>query len=90
MYSNLTDYIPAIDTVNTTRIFGDTPCAFNNYVTKFIYPSSKVKWRPNAIILVPLTSYHYGLLISIMYLLYIDCNIISSCIESYKKSIVFM
>ena len=57
-------YMPAIDTVNTTRILGDTPLVFNNYVTKVIYPSLKVKWRPNAIILVPLTSYHYGLLAS--------------------------
>ena len=57
-------YMPAIDTVNTTRILGDIPLIFNNYVTKVIYPSSKVEWRPNAIILVPLTSYHYGLLAS--------------------------
>jgi len=56
--------MPAIDTVNTTRILGDIPLTFNNYVTKVIYPSSNVKWRPNAIILVPLTSYHYGLLAS--------------------------
>jgi putative cell wall-binding protein len=54
----------SIDTVNTTRILGDFPLTFNNYATRVIYPSSKVKWRPNAIILVPLTSYHYGLLAS--------------------------
>jgi hypothetical protein len=64
MYSNFPWYIPAIDTVNTTRILGDTPLTFNNYVTKVIYPSSTVKWKPNAILLVPLTSYHYGLLAS--------------------------
>ncbi|MCB2292784.1 cell wall-binding repeat-containing protein [Clostridium algoriphilum] len=64
MYSNFSYYTPAIDTVNTTRILGDVPLTFNNYVTKVIYPSSKVKWRPNAIILVPFTSYHYGLLAS--------------------------
>ncbi|MBC8061010.1 MAG: cell wall-binding repeat-containing protein [Clostridiaceae bacterium] len=62
MYSDLPCYIPAIDTVNTTRILGDDPLTFNNYATKVIYPSSKVKWRPNAVILVPLNSYHYGLL----------------------------
>jgi len=64
MHSNFSYYTPAIDTVNTTRILGDVPITFNNYVTKVIYPSPKVKWRPNAIILVPLTSYHYGLLAS--------------------------
>ena len=64
MYSSYPCYMPSIDTVNTTRILGDTPRAFNNYTTKVIYPNSKVKWRPNAIILVPLTSYHYGLLAS--------------------------
>ncbi len=64
MCSTFSYYMPAIDTVNTTRILGDTPLAFNNYVTKVIYPSSRVKWKPNAIILVPLTSYHYGLLAS--------------------------
>lgn len=64
MYSPLPCYSPALDTVNTTRILGDIPRVFNNYVTKVIYPSSNVKWRPNAIILVPLTSYHYGLLAS--------------------------
>lgn len=57
-------YAPSIDTVNTTRLLGDNPLTFNTYVTKMIYPSSKVKWRPNAVILVPLTSYHYGLLAS--------------------------
>jgi len=62
MFSTFPYYSPTIDTVNTTRILGDIPLAFNNYVTKVIYPSPKVKWRPNAIILVPLISYHYGLL----------------------------
>lgn len=56
--------LPVIDTVNTTRILGKDPIAFNHYVTKVIYPSPNVKWRPNAVILVPLTSYHYGLLAS--------------------------
>ena len=64
MYLHSPYYRPAIDTVNTTRILGDTPLAFNNCVTKVIYPSTKVKWRPNAIILVPLVSYHYGLIAS--------------------------
>lgn len=64
MCSTFTNCMPAIDTVNTTRILGNNAFTFNNYVTKVIYPSSKVKWRPNAIILVPLTSYHYGLLAS--------------------------
>lgn len=64
MCSTFSYYTPAIDTVNTTRVLGDVPLTFNTYVTKVIYPSPKVKWRPNAIILVPLTSYHYGLLAS--------------------------
>lgn len=64
MYSTFPCYMPSIDTVNTTRILGDFPLTFNNYVTKVIYPSPKVKWRPNAIILIPLISYHYGLLAS--------------------------
>ena len=64
MYLNSAYYRPVIDTVNTTRILGDIPLTFNNYVTKIVYPNSKVQWKPNAIILVPLTSYHYGLLAS--------------------------
>ncbi|SHJ92517.1 Putative cell wall binding repeat 2 [Clostridium cavendishii DSM 21758] len=68
MYSLFPCYKPTtnivIDTANTTRILGETPFKFNNYVTKLLYPTPKVGWRPNAVILVPLTSYHYGLLAS--------------------------
>lgn len=53
-----------IDTADTTRVIGANPIAFNIYVTKMIYPSPEVEWGPNAIILVPLTSFHYGLLAS--------------------------
>lgn len=53
-----------IDTADTTRLLGVSPIDFNIYVTRMIYPSSKVAWRPNAVILVPLTTYHYGLIAS--------------------------
>ncbi|MEY8001777.1 hypothetical protein AB8U03_16565 [Clostridium sp. Mt-5] len=55
---------PAIDTANTTRVLGYNAIEFNTYVTKIIYPSPEVEWRPNAVILVPLTTYHFGLLAS--------------------------
>lgn len=54
----------ALDTADTTRVLGDNPYEFNTYVTQMIYPSPEVEWRPNAVILVPLTTYHYGLLAS--------------------------
>jgi hypothetical protein len=37
---------------------------FNIYVTRMIYPGRDVEWKPNAVILVPLTTYHFGLLAS--------------------------
>ncbi len=52
------------DTANTTRILGVNPIDFNTNVTKTIYPDQSVEWRPNAVILAPLTTYHYGLLAS--------------------------
>lgn len=64
MYSYLTTYNHAVDTADTTRVLGINPISFNTYVTKMIYPSPEVEWRPNAVILVPLTTYHYGLLAS--------------------------
>ncbi len=53
-----------IDTADTTRVLGSNPFEFNTYATKMIYPSAEVEWRPNAVILVPLTTYHWGLLAS--------------------------
>lgn len=54
----------SIDTSNTTRILGCNPIEFNTYATRVIYPDNTVEWRPNAVILVPLTTYHFGLLAS--------------------------
>lgn len=54
----------SIDTSNTTRILGCNPIDFNIYATEVIYPDSMIDWRPNAIILVPITTYHFGLLAS--------------------------
>lgn len=53
--------LPAIDTLNTTRILGRNIFQFNTYLTKLVYPSTNIDWRPNAVILAPNTSYHYGL-----------------------------
>lgn len=64
MYSFFNPYNQVIDTADTTRVLGSNPIEFNVYVTKMIYPSPEVEWRPNAVILVPLTTYHYGLLAS--------------------------
>lgn len=64
MYTCYFTYSQAVDTADTTRVLGSNPIEFNTYVTKMIYPSPEVEWRPNAIILVPLTTYHYGLLAS--------------------------
>lgn len=50
-----------IDTADTTRVMGQNPAEFNTYVTRMIYPSADVEWRPNAVILVPLTTFHYAL-----------------------------
>lgn len=54
----------SIDTSNTTRILGCNPIEFNIYATRVIYPDNTVEWRPNAVILVPLTTFHFGLLAS--------------------------
>ncbi len=64
MYQYFITYNQAIDTADATRVLGSNPIEFNTYVTKMIYPSPEVEWRPNAIIPVPLTTYHYGLLAS--------------------------
>lgn len=64
MIGNNSFFYHAIDTADTTRVMGDNPIVFNTYVTKMVYPSPEVEWRPNAIILVPLTTYHFGLLAS--------------------------
>jgi len=53
---------PVKDTANTTRIMGSNAISFNIHVTQMVYPSPEVEWRPNAVILVPLLSYHYGML----------------------------
>lgn len=58
------EHFYAIDTADTTRVLGTNPIDFNIYCAKMIYPSSAVEWRPNAVILVPLLTYHYPLLAS--------------------------
>lgn len=64
MLENDSFFYCAIDTADTTRVIGANPIEFNTNVTKTIYPSPEVEWRPNAVILVPLTTYHFGLLAS--------------------------
>jgi len=55
---------PVKDTANTTRIMGSNAISFNIHVTQMIYPMPEVEWRPNAVILIPLTSYHYAMIAS--------------------------
>jgi hypothetical protein len=43
---------------------GGNPISFNIHATQMIYPSPEVEWRPNAVILAPMTTYHYGLIAS--------------------------
>jgi len=64
LLSSYKNFYSATNTLDTTRIMGDNPIEFNINATKTAYPSTDVEWRPNAVILVPLTTYHYGLLAS--------------------------
>lgn len=64
MLSSYDNIYSAINTLYTTRIMGNNPTEFNINVTRTAYPSTDVEWRPNAVILVPMTTCHYGLLAS--------------------------
>lgn len=54
--------MPSMDTLNTTRVIGKNLFHYNTYLTKLVYPGRDIDWRPNAVILVPDTTYHFGLL----------------------------
>ncbi len=49
------------NTVNTTRINHEDMYSFNIAMTKMIYPSRNINWKPNAVILVPGDKWQYSL-----------------------------
>lgn len=49
------------NTVNTTRMNHEDMYSFNIAMTKLIYPSQNIHWRPNAVILVPSDKWQYSL-----------------------------
>ncbi len=50
-----------LNTVNTTRMNHEDMYNFNIAMTKLIYPSQNINWRPNAVILVPGDKWQYSL-----------------------------
>jgi putative cell wall-binding protein len=49
------------NTVNTTRMNHEDMYSFNIAMTKMIYPSQNIYWRPNAVILAPGDRWQYSL-----------------------------
>nr|WP_300095803.1 cell wall-binding repeat-containing protein [Sedimentibacter sp.] len=49
------------NTVNTTRMNHEDMYSFNIAMTKMIYPSQDISWKPNAVILVPADKWQYSL-----------------------------
>lgn len=49
------------NTVNTTRMNHEDMYSFNIAMTKLIYPSQNISWRPNAVILAPGDKWQYSL-----------------------------